>query len=366
MSNPLRTNTGVDRSPLETGSVTQASIRTRWIMRVAVVALAVLAIATFGTERVETAGKNKLDSQLVRALKERTESTRRVIIRTAPGGRDRVKGTLRGRGRTVRGEHARIEALSAKLTLDDVQALAHDPNVLSVSSDAIVTGDAVTYDLTTVSARESMLATLGASGSQLSGDHIGIAVIDSGLAKSKDLDGAQVDEFFDFTGSRRRSKPYDPYGHGTHVAGLIASRGESSRQAFNAEGSDGRIHKVDVAVYGGVAPKAKIISLRVLDAFGVGYTSTVIDAIEFAIDNKDKLGIDIINLSLGHPILEPAATDPLVQAVEAAVRAGIVVVTSAGNYGTTRTPADGICRGHVAGKCALRDYGRVQSIQNRR
>ncbi len=44
--------------------------------------------------------------------------------------------------------------------------------------------------------------------------------------------------------------------------------------------------------------------------------------------------IDIINLSLGHPIDQPAATDPLVQAVEAAVRAGIVVVTSAGNNGT--------------------------------
>ena len=41
----------------------------------------------------------------------------------------------------------------------------------------------------------------------------------------------------------------------------------------------------------------------------------------------------MINLSLGHPVFESAATDPLAQAVEAAVRAGIVVVTSAGNYG---------------------------------
>jgi serine protease AprX len=51
--------------------------------------------------------------------------------------------------------------------------------------------------------------------------------------------------------------------------------------------------------------------------------------------NKDRLGVDIINLSLGHPIYEAAATDPLVQAVEAAVRAGIVVVVSAGNYGVS-------------------------------
>jgi len=303
-------------------------------MRGAVVVLAALALATFGGERVNTAGKNKLDRELLRALTQRTDSTKRVIIRTAPGNRNRVKDKLRIRGRAVSGEHARIDALSAELTLDEVEALANDPEVLSVSTDAVVTGDAVRYDLTSVSARESMLATLGVGDSPMTGDHIGIAVIDSGLSTSKDLDGGQFDQFFDFTGSRKKSKPYDDYGHGTHVAGLIASSGESSRQGFTVGGSDGRIHKVDAAVYGGVAPKANIISLKVLDANGAGYTSTVVDAIEFAIDNKDKLGIDIINLSLGHPILEAVATDPLVQAVEAAVRAGIVVVTSAGNYGT--------------------------------
>ena len=61
----------------------------------------------------------------------------------------------------------------------------------------------------------------------------------------------------------------------------------------------------------------------------------MISAIEFVTENKDRFGVDIINLSLGHPIYEPAATDPLVQAVEAAVRAGIVVVVSAGNYGVS-------------------------------
>jgi serine protease AprX len=59
----------------------------------------------------------------------------------------------------------------------------------------------------------------------------------------------------------------------------------------------------------------------------------VINAINFAVANKARLKIDIINLSLGHPIYEPAATDPLVQAVENAVAAGIVVVASAGNFG---------------------------------
>jgi serine protease AprX len=59
----------------------------------------------------------------------------------------------------------------------------------------------------------------------------------------------------------------------------------------------------------------------------------VINAIEFAVDTR-SYDVDVINLSLGHPIYEPADTDPLVQAVEAAVREGIVVVTAAGNFGT--------------------------------
>ena len=75
-------------------------------MRGAVVAIAVLDLATFGTRLVETAGKNKLDRELVRALKERTESTRRVIIRTPPGGRDRVKDKLSILGRADAGRRA--------------------------------------------------------------------------------------------------------------------------------------------------------------------------------------------------------------------------------------------------------------------
>jgi subtilisin family serine protease len=87
----------------------------------------------------------------------------------------------------------------------------------------------------------------------------------------------------------------------------------------------------------GVAPKAHPISLKVLDANGAGRTSDVIRAIEFAIRNRAALRIHILNLSLGHPIYEPAAEDPLVQAVESATRAGLIVVVAAGNYGRSLT-----------------------------
>ena len=110
--------------------------------------------------------------------------------------------------------------------------------------------------------------------------------------------------------------PVDGYGHGTHVAGLIGG------------------NKVEVE---GVAPGVKYVSLRVLDGTGSGSTTNVIAAIQWAVNNRVAYGINVMNLSLGHPIYESAATDPLVQAVEAAVRAGIVVVVSAGNIGTNST-----------------------------
>ena len=143
---------------------------------------------------------------------------------------------------------------------------------------------------------------------------VGVAVIDSGVAASDDL---RITASYDFrTGVAVQAAPYDGYGHGTHVAGLIASSGSHSK-----------------GYYQGVAPGARIISLRVLDSNGSGYTSNVIKAVEFAVANRTSLGIHVINLSLGHPIYEPAANDPLVLAVESAVRAGIVVVVSAGNNG---------------------------------
>jgi serine protease AprX len=84
----------------------------------------------------------------------------------------------------------------------------------------------------------------------------------------------------------------------------------------------------------------KFVILKVLDKNGAGYTSDVIRAIDFAVANRSSLGVDIINLSLGHPIYEPAASDPLVQAVEQASQAGVIVVAAAGNYG--KNPATGL------------------------
>ena len=65
--------------------------------------------------------------------------------------------------------------------------------------------------------------------------------------------------------------------------------------------------------------------------------ATAMKLIEWAVDNRRAYNIRVINLSLGHPVTEPSLTDPLCQAVERAVAAGITVVVSAGNHGVTST-----------------------------
>jgi serine protease AprX len=204
--------------------------------------------------------------------------------------------------------------------------LASDPGVAGISTDAVIRPHNISSGwarLLPTQDVQRLRRTLGLGAFPEGGRGVGIAVIDSGIAPVPDLAG-RITAFHDFTAGGIATWPSDEYGHGTHVAGLIAGSGALS---FGA--------------HAGIAPDARLIGLKVLDASGSGYTSDVIAAIDFAIANRRSLGIDIINLSLGHPILEPAATDPLVQAVERASAAGIVVVTSAGNNGQSRDQRPG-------------------------
>ena len=154
---------------------------------------------------------------------------------------------------------------------------------------------------------------------------IGVAVIDSGINDSHpDLwDSLEVHSRVVYRQDFTNASPYvnghyvfDTYGHGTHVAGIIAGNGYRSAGRF-----------------AGVAPSVNLIDLRVLDGNGAGTDSMVISAIQQAIAVKSNYNIRVINLSLGRGIFVGYAQDPLCQAVESAWKAGIVVVTAAGNYG---------------------------------
>src|ERR1039458_9939369 len=82
-----------------------------------------------------------------------------------------------------------------------------------------------------------------------------------------------------------------------------------------------------------MAPNANILNFHALDKNGQGTDASVINAINQAIQLQSQYNIRVINLSLGRAVYESYQQDPLCQAVEAAWKAGIVVVVAAGNDG---------------------------------
>ena len=288
-------------------------------------AAALLLATLFVTTGIDTraAGhpKPKLDTLARAALK--TDGPTRLIVHYRPGSSGRIAERLRARGAKVKAAHRRLRAITVEADRQTLSELANDPDVAGISTDVQVYTDGVVGQTKDVEATmpdaQFLRATLGLASWPKGGYGVGVAIIDSGIAPVADL-ASRIAAFYDFTKGGVAATPSDAYGHGTHVAGLIAGSGWSS---------DGK--------YVGLAASTRLIGLKVLDDKGRGYTSDVIAAVEFATEHRAALGVDVINLSLGHPILEPASTDPLVRAVERAVAAGSVVVTAAGNVGRSTT-----------------------------
>ena len=234
----------------------------------------------------------------------------RTLIRVSPGTGARVAERLAASGIFVTSSTTPNLYL-AELPRPRLSIVTSDPDVVRVSLDAPVRALGTLSSLP----QNLLLGTQALLPRTYTGKNIGVAVVDSGFLTSADL--GNVTASYDFTsGKTVKAGPKDAFGHGTHVSGLIGSTGDTTR-----------------GLYQGIAPGVRFIVLKALDQAGVGYTSNVINAINFAVANKVAFGIDVMNLSLGHPIYEPAGNDPLVAAVERAVSAGIVVVVSAGNFG---------------------------------
>jgi serine protease AprX len=150
---------------------------------------------------------------------------------------------------------------------------------------------------------------------KLQGKGVTVAVVDSGIYKTKDISG-RVKTNVNFNPSYHDGM--DRYGHGTFVAGIIASNGTRSN-----------------GKYIGVAPKVTLLNVRIADDRGMMYESDVIDSLQWIYNNKDKYDIRVANLSLNSAVAQSYHTSPLDAAVEVLWFNGIVVVASAGNNGTS-------------------------------
>ena len=296
----------------------------RFIAAIACVAV----VAPEGPSHVAAA--QDVTQKLDRALKDRSTKNRggsRVIINTgsATSGKA-IDYLIRSVGGKVGKRLAGGSSLAAIVPNDALPEIAASPLVERVSLDRVVvaTMDRTAETVGAVSARQ----TFGVDGTG-----IGVAVIDSGIIGWHDdladgRGGQRVVDYVDFSSDAvdfpggvagDSTVPEDGFGHGTHVAGIIAGNGADSGGGIT-----------------GIAPRAQLIVLKVLDAAGRGHTSDVIAAIDYAVSRRAAFNIRVINLSIAAPIYESYTVDPLTLAAERAVRAGITVVAAAGNNGRSR------------------------------
>jgi serine protease AprX len=249
-----------------------------------------------------------------------SETPARIIVQLTPGSASsELNQVIRALGGTVGRRLELINAWTVELPAGAVPALAKHPLVARVSPDRDV-----------VATMERTSATIGAARVHdalgYDGAGVGVAIIDSGVTPWHDDlasgDGGQrVLQFVDFV--RDRPRPYDDYGHGTHVAGVIAGNGFDSSGART-----------------GIAPRAHLMVLKVLDEEGNGRISDVIAAFDYILKKGAGLNIRVVNLSVATRVDESYDTDPLTVAARKLVDAGIVVVAAAGNLGRTEDGHD--------------------------
>jgi serine protease AprX len=237
----------------------------------------------------------------------------------------------------ARGSRLEIQALAARhgvsiaRWLDDSAVLLADSAQLgrlaADSANEVLSGDVPVAPFMGVSNKSTAAdqTRSGSSGlllgigsiSGVNGQGVTVAIVDSGISYHPALSQKVIANVSFVSGD---PKTGDEYGHGTHIAGIIAGNGSAATG-------------VTKLYAGGIAPGVKLVNVRVLGKDGTGWTSDVIAGIEWVIANRDRYDIRIINLSLGHSVTEPSATDPLCRAVLKATSHGIAVIVSAGNSG---------------------------------
>jgi serine protease AprX len=231
-----------------------------------------------------------------------------------------------------------INGFSARVPADRVGRLRGSPAVSAVTGNGPVALQAAAYTPTTDAG--SLYTTTLQTGAQaywkagFTGKGVDVAVIDTGIAPvpglataGKIVNGPDLS----FESQAPNLRYLDTYGHGTHMAGIIAGR---------AGGAVAGSYAGDSTNFLGMAPDARIVSVKVADAMGAADVSQIIAAIDWVVQNKTTNGLNIrvLNLSFGTNTSHPYTIDPLCHAVEAAWRKGITVVAATGNAGFYKAP----------------------------
>lgn len=248
--------------------------------------------------------------------------TVRVIVQSPGGSGSAAEIVVRAGGQVARVIDL-VDGVAATVPVTAVPALRSTAGI-------IVTPDVAMHVQGDVGAQPGITSVypsvVGASDFQRAGNvgaGVTVAVVDTGVAAVPDLAGRIVPVKDDPSNTTSPCLNLsgevdcaDSYGHGTFMAGIIAGNGSASA---------GR--------YVGVAPGARIVSVKVAGRDGSSDVSTVLAALDWVVSFRGRYGITVLNLSLGTDSTQSYRIDPLNYAVERAWASGITVVVAASNRG---------------------------------
>ena len=268
----------------------------------------------FADQNIEFKGL-KIHSSLLEAIENNKDEEKDIIVVLTKGGNKIRVHNLLSQGNLQNTRPVNIKsykltnAFSTRVKAYKIKEIADLDDVEKVYDDFKVT--VALFDSIPLIKANSLW-------SKYDGTGVKVAVLDTGVdSNHPDLKGKVADK----VSFAKDESPEDGNGHGTHVAGIIAGSGASS---------GGR--------YKGVAPGVSLMNIKVLNNEGYGPASSIMEGIEYAVDN----GADIISMSLGGSIWPPDGNDPLSMTANAAVDAGVIVTVAAGNSGVPfqiNTPA---------------------------
>jgi serine protease AprX len=261
---------------------------------------------------------------LVQPATRATTELFRLIVHESHPASNAAEDLVETVGGTVKRPLPLIDGFAAIVPSGAVPTLAADPAIAEVSIDGRVTMAASStsaYDDVEPNLAWRRAIRLHQVPADIDGTGVTVAMIDTGVAHAHDLDDRVVARV-DFTPGGAGD---DGYGHGTHLAGVIVGDGSASGGKWR-----------------GVAPGAKLVSVKVAGPDGSTDVSVVIAALQWVVTHRAQYGIKVLNLSFGTDSLQSYVVDPLNAAVERAWAAGITVVVSSGNRGpgTVNKPGD--------------------------
>jgi serine protease AprX len=243
-----------------------------------------------------------------------------VVVRTADGAKTSdLSNQISRLGGTVQQEFDIVPGVEATIPAGSVSMVASLPAAGHISLNAPVESAGFVDPSNLVSAYQRTVEADQAWSQGVTGQGIGVAVIDTGIS-------AGNPDFSDGSGSSRvtaqvavstnTNNTNDGQGHGTHVAGIIGGNG----QQMNGS-------------YIGIAPEARLINVKAGNDSGQATISDLISALQWTFNNRQAQNIRVVNLSLHSSVAESYKTDPICAAVEALWFNGVFVVVASGNTG---------------------------------